>query len=118
MAVNLDKLIQKCIIDDDAIETRPFKRDEYSDTVVIRHKSNNKWFALIFEREGKLFVNLKCPPDLIAILKEQYEAVLPAWHMNKKHWCTVDVDNIPSEALDEIIKVSFNITLSKRKLRK
>lgn len=113
--MNKQSLIKKCLIDDDALETYPWEKDEYKDCCVMRHKSNNKWFALIFEMNGKLLINLKAPPDIIAVLKEQYEGILPAWHMNKKHWCTVDVNNIPADTLKEIIKISFDITAPKNK---
>ena len=86
--MNQRDLIKKCKINKDAIDTRPFK-DEYSSTVVMRHKSNNKWFGLIFTMDNELCINLKCPPDLIPILKDQFTSVKPAWHMNKKHWLTV-----------------------------
>ncbi len=112
--MNIKTLINKCLIDKDAIETRPFK-DDYEKIIVMRHKSNNKWFGLIFEMNDELCINLKCPPDLIPVLKDQYHAVKPAWHMNKKHWCTVEVNNIPTDALDEIIRISFNITAPKKK---
>ncbi len=113
--MNKSALIKRCLIADDALETYPWEKDEYKDCCVMRHKSNNKWFALIFEMGGKLLVNLKAPPDVIAVLKEQYEGITPAWHMNKKHWFTVDVNNIPLEALDELIKISFEITAAKKK---
>lgn len=113
--MDFKQLIQRCLIDEDALETRPWAQDEYKEFVVMRHKSNNKWFALIFEMNGELCINLKNPPDLIPILKDQYNAVKPAWHMNKKHWCTVEANNIPLEALDEIIRISFEITAPKRK---
>lgn len=112
--MNAEQLIKKCLINDDALETYPWEKEEYRDCCVMRHKSNNKWFALVFEKDNKLFINLKCPPDLIAVLKEQYDGILPAWHMNKKHWCTVDVNNMPEDALQEIIKVSFDITAPKK----
>ncbi len=111
--MNLKSLVKRFLIDEDAIETRPFLREEYKDIIVMRHKSNNKWFATISYLNGILITNLKCPPDLIPVLKEQYPAVKPAWHMNKKHWCTVEVDNIEKEVLDELIKISFNLTKSK-----
>ena len=112
--MNIKTLINKCLIDKDAIETRPFK-NKYEKIIVMRHKSNNKWFGLIFEMNDELCINLKCPPDLIPVLKDQYPTVKPAWHMNKKHWCTVEVNNIPTDALDEIIRISFNITAPKKK---
>lgn len=115
--MNERNLVKRCLIDKDAIETHPFKKDEYSGTIVMRHKSNNKWFALIFELDGKLCINLKAQPQLLALLREQYDGIMPAWHMNKKHWCKIDVNNTPVEVLDELIKISFDITASKRKFK-
>ncbi len=112
--MNIKALIKKCLIDKDAIETRPFK-DDYEEIIVMRHKSNNKWFGLIFEMNNELCINLKCPPDLIPVLKDQYTSIKPAWHMNKKHWCTVEVNKIPPEVLENLINISFNITAPKRK---
>lgn len=113
--MNIKALIKKCLIDDDAIETHPFAKEEYQGITIIRHNSNNKWFAAIIELNGELCINLKCPPDLIPVLKDQYSAIKPAWHMNKKHWCTVEVNKIPPEVLENLINISFNITASKRK---
>lgn len=108
-------LIKYCLISDDAAETYPFEQDIYKSTVVMRHKCNNKWFALIFEMDGELCLNLKCPPDLIPILKEEFPAIKPAWHMNKKHLCKVLVNKIPKETLNELIKMSFDLTNSKKR---
>ena len=98
---------------DDALETYPFGRDEYKDTVVMRHHSNNKWFALIFYLDKKLYINLKCEPETAALLRVQYDFITPAWHMNKKHWIKIDVKNCPEEMLENLIKISFNITTVK-----
>lgn len=46
--MNKKKLIETCLISEDAIETYPFKGKTYEDYAVIRHKSNGKWFALVF----------------------------------------------------------------------
>ena len=55
----LDKnsLIKKCLIDEDAIVTYPFKDDKYGEIPVLRHKSNEKWFGLIFEMDNTLYIN-------------------------------------------------------------
>ena len=113
--MNEKNLIKKCLIDDDAIETYPFNEERYGKMPVIRHKSNDKWFALIFRLDGVLYINLKAEPETISILKDQYpESITPAWHMNKSHWCKVDVNKIEPEVLDAIIKRSFDITNKKR----
>ena len=116
--MNKKQLIKRCLIDADAIETYPFSEDKYENTPIMRHKSNNKWFGVVFEQEGKLFINLKAEPETISLLKEQYsESVFPAWHMNKTHWCKVDVNKIAPDVLDAIIRKSFDITAPKRKKR-
>lgn len=112
--MNKKNLIKKCLIDDDAIETYPFNEERYGKMPVIRHKSNYKWFALIFRLDGVLYINLKAEHETISILKDQYpESITPAWHMNKSHWCKVDVNKIEPEVLDAIIKRSFDITNKK-----
>ena len=104
------KLIQLCLFNDDTIETYPFKEERYSKTVVIRHKKSEKWFALIFYLEDKLYINLKCNPVDAAILKDEYPFITPAWHMNKKHWIKVDVKKAPRDLLDALIRTSFDLT--------
>lgn len=80
---------------------------------VIRHKSNDKWFALIFCLDGSLYINLKAEPETISILKDQYpKSIIPAWHMNKSHWCKVDVNKMKPFALNnqtKCYKKSFHV---------
>ena len=112
--MNEKELIKRCLINKDAIVTYPFKKDRYSQIPVLRHKSNNKWFGLIFRLNDILYINLKAEPEIIFILKDQYpESISSAWHMNKTHWCKVDVNKIELQILDAIIKQSFEITSSK-----
>ena len=61
--MNKKQLIKRCLIDADAIETYPFADDKYENTPILRHKSNNKWFGVVFEQDGKLFINLKAEPE-------------------------------------------------------
>lgn len=110
------ELIQRCLHDEDAIVTYPFKDALYSKLPVLRHKSNNKWFGLIFYMNKILYINLKAEPETISILKERYpKSIDAAWHMNKSHWCKVDVNKIEHDILDALIKRSFGITAPKNK---
>lgn len=64
--------------------------------------------TLVFKVGGKMFaltdvdtfasVNLKCDPERAVELRSQYDFVLPGYHMNKKHWNTVQTAPV-SEAL-------------------
>ena len=109
--MNTKQLIKRCLINEDAIVTYPFKDKKYDNTPILRHKSNNKWFGVIFEQNETLYINLKAKPMDISILMDQYpEIILPAWHMNKEHWYKVDVNAINKPLLDRLIKISFDLT--------
>ena len=114
--MNKYELINKCIIDEDAIVTYPFADSKYKGTPILRHKSNEKWFGVVFEQEEILYLNLKARPEEICILKDQFpESIKPAWHMNKRYWYKVDVNSISSELLERLIKISFDITAKKKR---
>lgn len=106
-----DTLVKLCLDFEDAIETYPFKDKTYEQYAVIRHKNNNKWFALIFYLEEKLFINLKCSPIDSAILRDEYDFITPAWHMNKTHWIKIDIEKVPEDLLKNLILNSYNLTL-------
>lgn len=110
--MNKQELIKLCLKLDDAIETHPFGEDE---NIVLRHKSNNKWFALVFHLNKKLCVNLKSRPEDSVFLRDFNKGVLPAWHMNKTHWNTVEVNNVEKDLLESMIKASFDLTASKNR---
>ncbi len=109
--MNKQQLIRLCLFCEDTTETYPFTDKTNSKHAVIRHKSNNKWFALIFERQNKLYINLKSHPDDSAMLRETYSFITPAWHMNKTHWITADVQKTPADLLFNLIKASFELTI-------
>jgi predicted DNA-binding protein (MmcQ/YjbR family) len=64
--------------------------------------------------------NAKCEPDKAVELREQYDAIQPGYHMNKKHWNTVITDgSIPSALIKEMIDDSYNLIVQSlpKKLR-
>ena len=117
--IYMDKkeLIKRCLIFEDALETYPFKDKTYDEYAVLRHKSNGKWFGLVFYLNDILCINLKCNPLDSAVLRDEYSFITPGWHMNKAHWIKVDVNKCPEDLLDALIEASFNLTLTKRKTK-
>ncbi len=68
------------------------------DTIVYR--VGGKLFALAPVGADPLRVNLKCEPFLVEQLRDEYPtAVLPGYHMNKRHWNTVVADGSIDDAL-------------------
>ncbi|MBV9597496.1 MAG: MmcQ/YjbR family DNA-binding protein [Chloroflexi bacterium] len=77
--------------------------------------------ALVFKVGGKIFailgdsnVSLKCDPGLAVALREEYVAVTAGYHLNKRHWNTVELDgSVPDEALVDWIEDSYALALAR-----
>lgn len=71
-----------------------------------------KMFALT---DVELFesINLKCDPEKAAQLREEHSAVLPGYHMNKKHWNTVLMhEGISDKAIRQWIDDSYGLVVA------
>jgi len=112
------EIIDYCLTLPAAYEDYPF--DEITDDkrwTVMRHKANKKTFAMIYERNDKLCVNLKCDPFEADFLRQIYEDVTPGWHMNKVHWNTITFGgDVPEDELKCMIEHSY--CLIKPKVKK
>jgi predicted DNA-binding protein (MmcQ/YjbR family) len=53
------------------------------------YKVGDKMFALISEGKDPVRLSLKCDPALSKVLREEYDEVMPGYHVNKKHWNTL-----------------------------
>jgi predicted DNA-binding protein (MmcQ/YjbR family) len=92
------------------------KKGAYEDfpfgPTAIVFKVMGKMFALVPLDETPPRINLKCDPELALHLREAFEAVLPGYHMNKRHWNTVVLDgSIPDKELISMIDDSYNLVL-------
>jgi predicted DNA-binding protein (MmcQ/YjbR family) len=104
--MNIEELREYCLSKKATSEGFPFDED-----------------TLVFKVAGKMFcltslsepdhINLKCDPEKAALLREEYDCVLPGYHMNKKLWNTVVIDGSLSKKLlyewidhsyDEVVK--------------
>jgi predicted DNA-binding protein (MmcQ/YjbR family) len=71
-------------------------------------------FALAALDEVPPTVNLKCDPELALDLRDRYEQVRPGYHMNKKHWNTVEIEGgIPDLELRKMIDHSYELVIKR-----
>ncbi|MCL2016631.1 MAG: MmcQ/YjbR family DNA-binding protein [Defluviitaleaceae bacterium] len=83
----------------------------------MRHSGNKKTFAFIYVHNEKLCVNLKCEPLNADFLRQTFEDVTPAYHMNKVHWNTVVLGgDVPIDELKRMIEDSYDLTKPKIRL--
>ena len=93
-----------CLTKAGATEDTPFGPD------VLVFKVGGKMFALAALDDVPVRVNLKCDPDLALELRDRYEQVRPGYHMNKKHWNTVEIENgIPDVEIRRMIDHSYDL---------
>ena len=77
---------------------------------VIRKKKSRKVFLWIFEREGHIWLNVKADPEWRDFWREVYPSVIPAYHLNKKHWNSIILDgSVPEEKIQQMIGESYDL---------
>jgi predicted DNA-binding protein (MmcQ/YjbR family) len=77
-------------------------------------KVDGKMFALSQLAADSLRVSLKCDPQLAEELRQAHSAVLPGYHLNKRHWNTVIIDgSLPDDTIRDMVEDSYDLVVSK-----
>ena len=105
--MHLESFRTYCLAKPAVEETLPFGPD----TLVM--KVAGKVFALTgLDEDFRL--NLKCDPARALELRDRYPEIVPGWHMNKKHWNTVFVENgeLPDALVYDLIDHSYALVVA------
>jgi predicted DNA-binding protein (MmcQ/YjbR family) len=103
-----EELRQRCLSFPGAEETFPFGPENSV------FKVAGKVFALSRLTQDPLRVSLKCEPGLAQQLREAHAAVLPGYHLNKRHWNTVIIDgSLPDEMVGDMVEDSYDLVVSR-----
>jgi predicted DNA-binding protein (MmcQ/YjbR family) len=102
--MDLAQFREICLSKPGATEGTPFGPD------VLVFQVSGKMFALAALDAVPLIVNLKCDPDLALDLRDRYAQVTPGYHMNKKHWNSVEIESgIPDLELRKMVDHSYDL---------
>jgi len=95
------------------LESKPgSRRDMPFGPDALVYKVLNKMFSLVAWQADPLSISLKADPVDAVILRKQYTAIKPGYHMNKKHWNTVTLDgSVPDEELMLMIDESYTLVV-------
>ena len=95
------------------IETTP-KLKEYDDLMFsisenqISYKLLEEVYKIV---NNKLYLNVKTDPNYSYILRNTYDYIISAYHMNKEHWNTIIVDEkVDNNLVKELIEQSYQLT--------
>ncbi|WP_027418788.1 MmcQ/YjbR family DNA-binding protein [Crocinitomix catalasitica] len=101
--MNIEDYREYCLAKKGVSEGFPFDHN----TLVF--KVMNKMFALTNVQEFNS-INLKCDPEKAIDLRDRYHAVVPGYHMSKKHWNTITVnEDATDDEIYEWIDDSYNL---------
>lgn len=105
--MNLETFYDYCLSKPGVTEHFPFNED----ALVL--KVGGKMFllsSLSSWEKGSPKVNLKCDPERAQELRGEYEGIEPGYHMSKKHWNTVTINEEVSDGLvKELIDHSYEL---------
>ena len=90
--MDIENIRDYCLSKKGVTEELPF------DETTLVFKVIGKIF-LITDVEGPLSISVKCEPENAIVLREEYSSVTPAYHMNKTHWNSIDIDGLISDKL-------------------
>lgn len=101
--MNIEELRSYCLSKLAATESFPF------DDVTLVFKVKNKMFSII-SLDGDLRISLKCNPERAIGLREEYPAIIPGYHLNKRLWNTINIDgSLSIDLIKELIDHSYDL---------
>jgi predicted DNA-binding protein (MmcQ/YjbR family) len=66
------------------------------------------------DKYGKPIVTMKCDPVFAEVLRNQYEDIIPAYHMNKQHWNSVYLEGkVPDVVMKDMIDLAYRLVMEK-----
>jgi predicted DNA-binding protein (MmcQ/YjbR family) len=102
-----EQLRDHCLAFAGAVEEFPFRPE------LSVFKVSGKVFAISALRDQPLSVSLKCEPPLAEQLRATYPAIRPGYHLNKRHWNTVDVDgSLPDQLVLDMVEDSYDLVMA------
>jgi predicted DNA-binding protein (MmcQ/YjbR family) len=104
--MNIEEFREYCIAKKGVTEELPFGPD------TLVYKVMGKMFALTPLDSDTFKVSLKCDPLKAVELRDEFDYIVGAYHMNKIHWNTINCELCSTKQLKELIDHSFNLVIS------
>jgi predicted DNA-binding protein (MmcQ/YjbR family) len=104
--MNVETITEYCLSKKGVKEDFPF------DEVTMTMKVMGKIFAFIPLDAEEFRIALKCDPERAIELREEYEEITEAFHLNKKHWNGILCEGRLSDAfIKEMVDHSYDLVV-------
>ena len=101
--MDANEILDYCNAKKGVTEGFPFDNE----TLVL--KVGQKMFLLVSLERQPLQIAVKTDPEWSAELREQYPQITGAYHMNKTHWNSVQLDGLKKELILQLIDHSYEL---------
>lgn len=78
----------------------------------ITFRVEGKWFLMMQLDAPEPRIAVKLSPERGASLREQYEGVRPAYHMNKIHWNDLYLEQLDASLVQQCITESYSLVVA------
>ena len=118
--MNLEQFREFCLSLPYADEYLPF--DEHTLAFRVGGQAGKIFCLMPLDRIDRPSANLKCDPEYAIQLREQHAAIVPGYHMNKRHWNTIYIEEgltdqlIREMVIDSHSLVYLSLPLKRRKI--
>lgn len=110
-----EEAITFCMTLQEVYKDMPFHDQNWT---LMRQIANKKVFAWIFEKDGHIWINVKCNQEWREFWRNAYPSVLPGFHMNKEHWNSIILDGtIPEKEIKRMIEESYDLIKVEKKTK-
>ena len=107
-----EEILQFCLSFSETHRDQPFHDPNWD---AVRLNCNRKIFALIFQKDGLIWVNVKIDPEWREFWRNAFASVVPAYHMNKEHWSSIILDgSVPDREIRKLVAGSYALVSGKK----
>lgn len=96
-----------------ALSLHPEVTEDLFTETALSIRIHGKWFMLIRLETDEPNIAVNMQPDVALELRERYDAIRPAYHMNKEHWSDLFVERLDDHVIKQLIRQSYTNIVQK-----
>lgn len=116
MAIDPDRLRAAALLFPGSYEDFPFGPETSVFKVKAPSSGGSKWVGKVFALgdldANPVTISFKCDPELAPALRAANPGITGGYHLNKKHWNTVDVSLVEEQMVLEMLEDSYDLVVA------
>lgn len=96
-----------------ALSLHPEVTEDLFTETALSIRIHGKWFVLIRLETDEPNIAVNMQPEIAQELRERYDAIRPAYHMNKEHWSDLFVERLDDGLIKQLIRQSYTNIVQK-----